>query len=91
MTRDPTPLFNSFRTASGCATHFTAATCATPAGFAAYNSYVDSLTPVIYYQPQSVTDWTSELRLQSNNSSWFQWTVGGFYEDRDAKVLSEAR
>jgi len=91
VTRDPTPLFNSFRTASGCATHFTAATCATPAGFAAYNSYVDSLTPVIYYQPQSVTDWTSELRLQSNNSSWFQWTVGGFYEDRDAKVLSEAR
>lgn len=91
VTRDPTPLFNSFRTASGCATHFTAATCATSAGFAAYNSYVDSLTPVIYYQPQSVTDWTSELRLQSNNSSWFQWTVGGFYEDRDAKVLSEAR
>jgi len=91
VTRDPTPLFNSFRTASGCATHFTGAVCATPAGFAAYNRYVDGLTPVIYYQPQSVTDWTNELRLQSTGNSWLQWTVGGFYEDRDAKVLSEAR
>ncbi|EJL34354.1 TonB-dependent receptor [Novosphingobium sp. AP12] len=91
VTRDPTPLFRSFKTRATCATHFTAAVCATPAGFAAYNSYVDGLLPVIYYQPQSVTDWTNELRLQSNGSSWFQWTLGGFYEDRDSKVLSEAR
>ncbi|WP_334184792.1 TonB-dependent receptor [Novosphingobium sp.] len=91
VTRDPTPLFRSFKTRATCATHFTAAVCATNNGFAAYNAYVDGLLPVIYYQPQSVTDWTSELRLQSSGTSWFQWTVGGFYEDRDAKVLSEAR
>ena len=91
VTRDPTALFRSFKTRATCATHFTAATCATAAGFAAYNSYVDGLLPVIYYQPQSVTDWTSELRLQSSGTSWVQWSVGGFYEDRDAKVLSEAR
>jgi outer membrane receptor protein involved in Fe transport len=91
VTRDPTPLFRSFKTRATCATHFTAAVCATPTGFAAYNAYVEGLLPVIYYQPQSVTDWTNELRLQSNGGSWFQWTVGGFYEDRDSKVLSEAR
>lgn len=91
VTRDPTPLFRSFKTRATCATHFTSAVCATNAGFAAYNAYVDGLLPVIYYQPQSVTDWTSELRLQSTGTSWFQWTLGGFYEDRDAKVLSEAR
>ncbi|AGH50881.1 TonB-dependent receptor [Sphingomonas sp. MM-1] len=44
----------------------------------------------LYYQPQNVTDWTSEIRLQSAGSGPFQWTVGGFYEDRKAKVLSEA-
>jgi outer membrane receptor protein involved in Fe transport len=91
VTRDPTPLFRSFKTRATCATHFTSAVCATNAGFAAYNAYVDGLLPVIYYQPQSVTDWTSELRLQSTGTSWFQWTLGGFYEDRDSKVLSEAR
>jgi outer membrane receptor protein involved in Fe transport len=91
VTRDPTPLFRSFKTRATCATHFTAAVCATNNGFAAYNAYVDGLLPVIYYQPQSVTDWTSELRLQSNGTSWLQWTLGGFYEDRDANVLSEAR
>lgn len=92
VTRDPTPLFRSFKgSASTCSTHFTAAVCATPAGIANFNAYVDSLTPVIYYQPQSVKDWTSEVRLQSSQPGWLQWTIGGFYEDRDAKVLSEAR
>lgn len=92
VTRDPTPLFRSFKgSAANCTTHFAAAFCATPAGVASFNAYVDSLTPAIYYQPQSVKDWTSEVRLQSSNPGWFQWTIGGFYEDRDAKVLSEAR
>jgi len=47
-------------------------------------------TPGIYYQPQGVKDWTSELRLQSAGNGPLQWTIGGFYEDRKAKVLSEA-
>jgi outer membrane receptor protein involved in Fe transport len=92
VTRDPTPLFQSYKnSASTCATHFSAATCATATGMASFNSYIDSLTPVIYYQPQSVKDWTSEVRLQSSKPSILQWTVGGFYEDRRANVLSEAR
>jgi len=92
VTRDPTPLFLSNRgSAATCTTRLSAAVCATPAGIANFNAYVDSITPAIYYQPQSVKDWTSEIRLQSSRPGWLQWTLGGFYEDRDAKVLSEAR
>ncbi len=92
VTRDPTYLFRSFKgSAANCRTHFSTAVCATPQGVAAFDAYVDSLTPVIYYQPQSVKDWTSEIRLQSSGSGPFQWTIGGFYQDRDSRVLSEAR
>ena len=92
VTRDPSYLFRSFKgSAANCRTHFSAATCATPAGVASFDAYVESLIPTIYYQPQSVTDWTNEIRLQSSGAGPLQWTLGGFYEDRDAKVLSEAR
>ncbi|MGN6357742.1 MAG: TonB-dependent receptor [Novosphingobium sp.] len=85
VTRDPTPLFR----AAACTTHFTAAVCNTTQGQTDFAAYVASLTPAIYYQPQSVTDWSSELRLQSRGNGWLQWTIGGFYEDRRARVLSE--
>lgn len=92
VTRDPTPLFRSFKNSvATCTTRYAAATCATPAGLATYNAYIDSLTPVIYYQPQSVRDLTSEVRLQSAQPALVQWSIGAFYEDRDARVLSEAR
>jgi iron complex outermembrane recepter protein len=87
VTRDPTPLFK----ASACTTHFSAAVCGTPQGTADFAAYIATLTPAIYYQPQNVTDWSNELRLQSRGDSWLQWSIGGFYEDRKAKVLSEAR
>ncbi len=92
VTRDPTYLFQSFKnSAANCRTRFATAVCATPAGITAFNAYVDSLTPVIYYQPQSVSNWTNEFRLQSSDGGPLQWTVGLYYEDRDARVLSEAR
>ncbi|MGF7151588.1 outer membrane receptor protein involved in Fe transport [Sphingomonas zeicaulis] len=92
VTRDPSYLFRSFKgSAANCRTRFSAAVCATPAGITAFNAYVDSLTPVIYYQPQSVKSWTSEARLQSSGTGPLQWAIGLFYEDRDAEVLSEAR
>jgi iron complex outermembrane recepter protein len=47
-------------------------------------------TPTMYYQPQSVTDTTSEVRLQSSTPGPFQWTLGGYYENRIAKVTSDA-
>jgi len=92
VTRDPSYLFATFRNStSTCSTRYSAGVCATPAGIATFNQYVDSLLPAIYYQPQSVTNWTSEIRLQSSTDSALQWTLGGYYEDRDAKVLSEAQ
>ncbi|HEX7853085.1 MAG TPA: TonB-dependent receptor [Sphingobium sp.] len=47
-------------------------------------------TPAIYYQPQSVKNWTNEVRLQSAGSGPLHWTIGGYYEDRTSKILSEA-
>lgn len=44
--------------------------------------------PGLYYQPQSVTDLTSEIRLSSEGKGPFTWTVGGYYEDRRSHVLS---
>lgn len=92
VTRDPTPLFRSYKnSAAQCRTHFSAATCATPAGIASFNAYIDGITPAIYYQPQSLKDWTGEIRLQSSKPGFLQWTIGGFYEDRTAHILSEGR
>ncbi|MDE1150272.1 MAG: TonB-dependent receptor [Azospirillaceae bacterium] len=48
-----------------------------------------SAMPGLYYQPQSVTDWTNEVRLQSSEPGRLQWTVGGYFEHRNANVLSE--
>lgn len=87
VTRDPTPLFRS----AACTTHFSDTVCKTDQGKADFAAYVQSVTPAIYYQPQSVTDWSNELRLQSRGGGWLQWTIGGFYEDRRARVLSETR
>jgi iron complex outermembrane recepter protein len=47
-------------------------------------------TPTMYYQPQSVGDTSSEVRLQSVQPGPFQWTVGGYYEDRISHVTSDA-
>jgi iron complex outermembrane recepter protein len=47
-------------------------------------------TPTLYYQPQSLSDTSAELRLQSAKPGRLQWTVGGYYEARNSKVNSDA-
>jgi outer membrane receptor protein involved in Fe transport len=49
-----------------------------------------AFTPALYYQPQSVNDATNEIRLQSTTWGVLQWTLGGFFENRRSRVLSEA-
>ena len=39
-------------------------------------------------QPQPVETETHELRLTSTNNEKNQWTLGGFYQDRDSSVTS---
>lgn len=40
------------------------------------------------YQPQGVKNWTNELRFSSTGNGPFNWTVGGFLEDRKTWVRS---
>ena len=74
---------------SSCVTHFTAATCATPAGMAAFNSYVDTVTPVSYSSPETVKNTTGEARLQSNGDGFLSWTVGAYWSKRKSHVASD--
>lgn len=40
------------------------------------------------YQPQSVRNWTNEIRISSTGNGPFGWTIGGFLEDRKSTVRS---
>lgn len=53
--------------------------------------YLPNLTAIgtsSLYQPQSVKNWTNEIRVSSTGSGPFGWTVGGFIEDRKSTVRS---
>ena len=53
--------------------------------------YLKDTREILYsslWQPNSVKNWVSEVRLNSDNDSPFQWTIGAFHEDRDTVVRS---
>lgn len=55
----------------------------------AYQAYVDSILPVVGYQPMQVASTVAEARLDSAPNPLFSWTLGVFREDRsDASVSS---
>ncbi|MDB5366232.1 MAG: ligand-gated channel protein [Rhodospirillales bacterium] len=58
------------------------------AQLASYNSYVNTVTPSLLYQPQNVRSWTNELRLSSTPGGPLNWTAGIFTESRRAYVTS---
>lgn len=89
LVRDPYYLLNgAYNSQTFCRRHFSAATCATPAGMTSFNAYVDSVTPLSYYAPQELKNWTNEVRLQSDGNGPLNWTVGAYFEDRKAAVHS---
>lgn len=47
--------------------------------------------PAILAQPQDIEDRSHELRLSSTSNGALQWTVGAYFEKRDAFTLSEQR
>ncbi|CAN5166087.1 TonB-dependent receptor [soil metagenome] len=47
-----------------------------------YRDYVDSILPVVGYQPMSVRSRIHEVRLDSRSDGAADWTVGAFIEDR---------
>jgi len=48
-----------------------------------YQAYIDSIMPLVGYQPMSVRSRIQEARLDSRPGSPLDWTVGAFIEDRD--------
>jgi len=66
------------------------ATCS-PTQMAAFNAEVESILPTDTFQPQSVHDWTNELRLSSNDDSKLKWTVGFYSEQRQTDTVSDQR
>ena len=84
---DDSYYIQSYRTAARCAT-YTGATCSA-AALTSYYGYIDSLSPAAIYYPGSTKDFTQEVRLSSDGSRVLDWTVGGFYENRDNAVTSE--
>ncbi|EQA99161.1 outer membrane receptor protein involved in Fe transport [Sphingobium wenxiniae] len=54
-----------------------------------YYGYIDSLSPAAIYYPGSTKDFTQEVRLSSSGESAFDWTIGGFYQNRKNDVTSE--
>lgn len=87
---DVSDTFNGRANAAGCARYLlrnTTATCSAPE----LSSYLELTNTILFsslYQPQSVKNWTNELRFSSTGSGPFNWTFGGFLEDRKSTVRS---
>ncbi len=87
-------VLNSAATSAGCRRYqlgITAASNTTQCTAAQNTQYFNDTVPLqssALYQPQSLTNWVHELRFNSTNDSPFQWTVGGFIENRDTEVRS---
>lgn len=87
-------VLNSTGTAEGCRRYLlgiTSAANTTQCSTAQVSQYFDQTVPLqssVLYQPQSTNNWVHELRFNSTGEGPFQWTVGGFLENRDTEVRS---
>jgi len=79
----------TYRTEKGCANYLNGGGACTPSQLSGYYGYIDSFGPQAIYYPGKTTDWTHELRLNSEGNGNFSWTVGAFAEERKNNVLSE--
>jgi len=87
---DVSDTFNGRDNAAGCARYHlgdTSLTCSA----AELNEYLGYTNRILFsslYQPQTVKNWTHELRVSSTGDGPFNWTVGGFLQDRKTVVRS---
>jgi iron complex outermembrane receptor protein len=82
----------SYRTATRCAAYVNASTgggACSADQLTNYFGYIDGLSPAAIYYPGSTKDFTQEVRLSSSGTNLFDWTVGGFYQNRRNDVTSE--
>ncbi len=57
----------------------------------AFNNNVLSILPTTATQPQSVHDWSNEIRMSSAGDTKFKWTVGFYADQRRTYTVSDQR
>jgi len=85
---DVSRFIRSTRTATGCAGRVGGGQACSPTQLADYYTLVDSQSTSALFPQQTMKSWTAELRLSSDGSGPLNWTVGGFYSDRDTSVAN---
>ncbi|MBB4633046.1 TonB-dependent receptor [Sphingosinicella soli] len=85
---DVSRFIRSTRTAAGCGARLNggAANPCTGQQLTDYYALVDGQSSSALFPQQTMEAWTAELRLSSDGSGPFNWTVGGFFSDRDVHV-----
>ncbi|MFC0205725.1 TonB-dependent receptor [Novosphingobium soli] len=74
------------RTPARCATLVGAGAACSPSQLSGFYALVDSQSTSALYPQQEMDAWTAELRLSSDGSGPLNWTLGGFYSDRNIVV-----
>lgn len=85
---DVSRFIQSSRTAGRCAALTNGGAACNPTQLASFFGLVDSQSYSALYPQQEMKAWTGELRLSSDGSGPVNWTVGGFYSDRNTKVVN---
>lgn len=76
------------RTPGSCAALANGGNACSPTQLDDYYDLVDYQSYSVLHPQQELNAWTAELRLSSNGDHFLNWTVGGFYSDRNVKVLN---
>lgn len=74
-------------TAAGCVTYRKVG-CSDPSVLADYLADTRAIFSSVLYQPQTVENWSNELRFSSTGDGPFNWTAGIYTQDRDTVVRS---
>jgi outer membrane receptor protein involved in Fe transport len=74
------------RTPAACARLANATVACDTTTLANFYTLVDGQSTSALFPQQEQTTWTAELRLSSTGSGPINWTVGGFYSDRNTTV-----
>jgi outer membrane receptor protein involved in Fe transport len=87
---DDSYYIGSYRNAASCGSYLNGGSANACSGsqLTDYYSYIDSLSPAAIYYPGSTKDFTQEVRVSSVGTNLFDWTVGGFYQNRKNEVTS---
>ncbi len=76
------------RTPARCATLVAGGAACSTTQLSDFYSLVDSQSTSALFPQQEMDSWTGEIRLSSNGKGPINWTVGGFYSNRNTNVAN---